>query len=49
MKEEEKVLDEIDNELSASASQSSNPGDLPVVKKLQLAIDALLQKSNILA
>ena len=37
----EKLLEE--NEVNVSNSQSSDPGDLPVAKKLQLAIDASLR------
>ena len=39
--DEEKLLEE--NEVNVSNSQTSNPGDLPIAKKLQLAIDASLR------
>ncbi|KAI6646392.1 hypothetical protein LOD99_12514 [Oopsacas minuta] len=39
--DEEKLLEE--NQLNVSNSQSSDPGDLPVAKKLQLAIDVSLR------
>ena len=39
--DEEKLLEE--NEVNVSNSQSSDPGDLAVAKKLQIAIDASLR------
>ena len=38
-----KLLDEDDKEVNASNSQCSDLGDLPVAKKLQLAIDVSLR------
>ena len=43
MEDEDKLLEEIDKVVNPSNSQSSDPGDLPLAKKLQLAIDASLQ------
>ena len=39
-KDEDTLLENIENEVN---SQSSDPGDIPIAKKLQLAIDASLR------
>ena len=44
--DEDQVLEDIDNNLDTSISESPDPENLPVAKKLQLAIDASLQISN---
>ena len=45
VEDEDQVLEDIDNNLDTSISESPDPENLPVAKKLQLAIDASLQIS----
>ena len=46
VEDEDQVLEDIDNNLDSSISESPDPENLSVTKKLQLAIDASLQISN---
>ena len=39
VEDEDQVLEDIDNNLDTSISESPDPENLPVAKKLQLAID----------